>query len=194
MAKPNRVALRILRVVLLLAIATSLPRAQASVLGNRRQCPPDPLFPGGTLLASISGTVTVSTFSTSYTEWVFSDPLNVWCANCLDFVYQFTDMGPASNSRFEMYSFTGFFTEVGTDPFGVDDPVSIDRSLDGSLIGFNYNPSVAAGVTTPWLVIETDALSYTLGGYVNVLGRVGSSGTVTPAQAYSPVLVPGFLP
>lgn len=90
-----------------------------------------------------------------------------------------------------MFSFAGFLTDVGTDPFGVNDPYSIDRSVDGSKIGFNYNQGVPTGVTTPWLVIEIDAVSYTLGGSVNVLGLVNApNGFAGAARMYEPVPAP----
>ena len=56
--------------------------AQASILGNGNSVPPSPLFPGGTQVATTSGTITTATFSASYQQWVYSDPNNSWCAGC----------------------------------------------------------------------------------------------------------------
>ncbi len=178
-------------VAFLLAMASLAPRAQASVLENGGIVPPSPLFPGGMQVATISGTITNLTVSASYTQWVYTDPNNTWCFNCLDFVYQFTNNGVPDNKRYEMSSFAGFRTDVGTDPFGVNDPISIDRSVNGALIGFNYDQGVPPGVTTPLLVIETDAVSYTLAGSVNVLGLVSApDGVAGAASMYEPVPVP----
>jgi PEP-CTERM motif len=156
--------------------------AQASVLSNGNSVPPSPLFPTGTLLTSITGTITTVTFSTGYTEWVYSDPTNTWCSGCLDFVYQFTNNGPDVNERYSMYNFAGFMVDVGTDPFGVHDPTTIDRSLNGPVIGFNFPAAdeIAPGQTTVKLVIETNALHFTT-GFVSA-----QDGTAGFAMGYSP--------
>jgi len=174
------------KLVCVLVIALLAPLAHASVLGNGSSVPPSPLFPGGTLLATTSGTVTTPTFSTSYTQWVYADPTNTWCSGCLDFVYEFTNNGPDSNERFSMFNFTGFLVDVGTNPFGSHDPTTIDRSLNGPVIGFNFPASdeVVPGETTVLLVIETNALAYT-NGFVSV-----QDGTAGFGFAYAPLAVP----
>ena len=174
------------KLVCVLVIALLAPLAHASVLGNGSSVPPSPLFPGGTLLATTSGTVTTPTFSTSYTQWVYADPTNTWCSGCLDFVYEFTNNGPDSNERFSMFNFAGFLIDVGTNPFGTHDPTTIDRSLNGPVIGFNFPASdgVVSGETTVLLVIETNALAYT-NGFVSV-----QDGTAGFGFAYAPLAVP----
>ena len=169
-----------------LALLLLVPVAHASILNNGGTVSASPLFPGGTLVASTSGTISTPTFTTDYTQWVYADPGNTWCAGCLDFVYQFTDHGPRTNERFSMSSFAGVMADVGTDPFGMHDPDGIDRSLSGAVIGFNYTASneIAAGETTPWLVIETDALTYT-NGFVSA-----QDGTAGFGVAYAPSVVP----
>ncbi len=172
----------LLRLACLMAMALLVPLSHASVLGNGNSVPPSPLFPTGTLLVSISGTITTPTFSADYSEWVYSDPTNTWCAGCLDFVYQFTNNGPDSNERFSMYNFSGFMLDVGTNPFGVHDPTTIDRSLNGPVVGFNYPASdeIAPGQTTPLLVIETNAVTY-VPGFVSA-----QDGTAGFGAGYSP--------
>jgi len=175
------------KIVVLLAFALLLPVAQASVLSGGGSVAPSPLFPGGTLVATTSGTITTPTFSTDFTQWVFADPLNSWCVNCLDFVYEFTNHGPDVNERYSMSSFSGFLVDVGTKPFGgLHDPNTVNRSslFNGAVIGFNYNPGneIAPGVTTPWLVIETNAMQYTW-GFVSA-----QDGTAGSASAYVPTV------
>ena len=175
------------KIVVLLAFVLLLPFAQASVLGGGGSVPPSPLFPGGTLVATTSGTIVAPTFTTDFTQWVFQDPFNSWCANCLDFVYEFTNNGPDINERYSMSSFAGVQTDVGTNPFGVNDPNTVNRSLGaGGVVGFNYTPGIEIqpGVTTPWLVIMTDAYRYTW-GFVSA-----QDGTASSAVAYAPVPVP----
>ncbi len=176
------------RLILRLACAMALlvPLSHASVLGNGSSVPPSPLFPTGTLEAKITGTITTPTFSTDYTEWVYSDPTNTWCVGCLDFVYQFTNHGPDPNERFSMFNFGGVKADVGTDPFGVHDPIQIDRSSAGPVIGFDFPASdeIAPGETTVKLVIETNARKY-VPGFVSA-----QDGTAGFGAAYAPSLVP----
>jgi hypothetical protein len=173
--------------LLVLAFSLAVPLLHASVLNNGGAVPPSPLFPGGTLEASTSGTITTPTFTDNYSEWVYSDPGNTWCAGCLDFVYQFTNLGPDINARFTMSSFTGFNLDVGTNPFGLHDPTNIDRSMSGSVVGFNYNPGdeILPGETTPLLVIETNARSFDFNGFLSA-----QDGTAGDARAYEPAAVP----
>ncbi len=175
------------KLVGLLAVALLVPLAHANVLGNGSSVPPSPLFPSGTLMASIiGGTITTPTFTVSYSEWVYADPGNSWCPGCLDFVYQFTNNGGDSNERFSMYNFAGFLIDVGTDPFGIHDPTTIDRSVNGLVIGFDFPASdeIGPGQTTPLLVIETNALHFTT-GYASA-----QDGTAGYGAAYSPIALP----
>jgi hypothetical protein len=175
-----------IKLICLLAIALLAPLAHASILGNGNSVPPSPLFPGGSLVASTSGTITTPTFTASYTQWVWADPSNSWCAGCLDFVYQFTNNGGDANERFSMYSFAGFLVDVGTNPFGVHDPTTIDRSMLGPVIGFNFPGSdeIAPGQSTPLLVIETNAVRFT-NGFASA-----QDGTAGFGFAYAPLAVP----
>jgi hypothetical protein len=179
-------------VATLLAFLLFIPVAQASVLGVGGTAPPSPLVPGGTLLTSLSGTVTTFTFSTDYTTWVYSDPFNTWCANCLDFVYQFTNHGPDVNQRFTMYNFGNFNIDAGTNPFGTHDPITVSRSIwgTGQVISFNFDQfgdEITLGETTVLLVIETDALAYTT-GYLSV-----QNGTAGSGIAFAPIPEPASL-
>jgi hypothetical protein len=174
------------KLVCLLAVALMAPLAQASVLSNGSSNPPSPLFPTGTQVAWTSGTITTPTFVATYTQWVYADPGNTWCVGCLDFVYQFTNLGGDANERYSMYNFAGFLIDAGTSPFGSHDPTTIDRSLLGPVIGFNFPGAdgVSPGMTTPLLVIETNALYYT-SGFVSA-----QDGTAGYGFAYAPSAVP----
>jgi hypothetical protein len=174
----------VLRLACLMALL--VPLSHASVLSNGDSVPPSPLFPTGTLMASVTGTIITPTLDVSYTQWVYSDPTNTWCVGCLDFVYQFTNHGPDVNERYSMYNFVGFLTDVGTDPFAVHDPISIDRSANGPVIGFNFPASdqINVGETTVKLVIETNARFFTAGF------TSAQDGTAGYGFAYAPSAVP----
>ena len=174
------------KLLVLLAFAMLLPCAHASILGNGLSMPPSPLFPGGSVVATASGTISTPSFTADYSQVVYSDPFNTWCAGCLDFVYTFTDHGPDPLERFSMSSFAGFLIDVGTDPFGPHNPTLVDRSVLGAVIGFNFPASdeIAVGETTVGLVIETNARTVTP-GYVSA-----QDGTAGSGVAWAPAAVP----
>lgn len=172
-------------VVLLAFITLLVPMANASVLGVGGTAPPSPLFPTGTQLAFTSGTIITPTFTTDYATWVLRDPLNTWCANCLDFVYQFTNHGPDVNQRYSMSSFAGFNVDAGTNPFGVHDPITVSRSLlgGGQVISFNFDQfgdEIQPNTTTVELVIMTNATAYTSGFLSAQDGTAGSGSAFAP--------------
>lgn len=173
--------------IALLAFALAVPMMYASELGNGDTAPPDVFMNvGGTLLNSINGAIVAPTFTTNYTEWVYSDPNNAFCVGCLDFVYQFTNNGPGVNERFTSYSFEGFRVDAGYESgSGTNLPVTVDRSTNGAVVGFNYTgaDNLLAGQTTALLVIETDATNYT-DGYVTAQdGTAGYADGFAPAAA-----------
>src|SRR5215472_14041342 len=173
---------------LLMVFTLLVPMAYASTLGVGGTAPPSPLTPTGTILATTSGTVTTPTFSTDFTTWVYSDPLNTWCANCLDFVYQFTNNGPDVNQRYTMFNFGSFNIDAGTNPFGVHDPITVSRSMlaNGQVISFNFDQfgdEIQPGTTTVQLVIETDATHF-MPGFLSVQdGTAGFGAAFQPAPA-----------
>jgi len=175
------------RLLLLLALTLLLvPMANASILSAGDTMPPSPLFPTGTTLASISGvTLTTPTFSVVYSTSVLRDPNNTWCANCLDFVYQFTNNGPDVNQRYTMYNFGDFMIAAGTMPFGVHDPTTVSRSAStgGQVISFNFvGNEIPRGMTTVTLVIETNATLFEP-GLVSV-----QDGTANFGNAFQPAI------
>ena len=183
------------RLFLLLAFTLLLPCAQASVLGNGGSVPPSPITPMGPIIATASGTIAPSVgsahFSVDFTENVFQDPANMFCAGCLDFVYVFTNHGPDVNERYSMSSFAGFMLNVGTDPFNVaTNPSTIDRSNNGNgpNVGFNFPGiiEVAAGMTTVSLVIQTNATHVVPGTVTAQDGVAGSVAALAPAVIPEP--------
>ena len=81
---------------------------------------PDPLAPSGTVLGTKSGTVTSTNNQViaTYLTQVISDPANVFCSGCLDFVYTVAN---SSSSH---------------DPIGRITASSIAPGPSGSFVGF----------------------------------------------------------
>jgi hypothetical protein len=195
MVKKFRTSQLPLTLVCFLLIVVLAPLAQASLLTVGGVASPSPITPAGLVVASTSGTITTPTFTATFKEQVYADPtdgLTASCASsgkCLDFVFQFTNLSTSKDviERFSMSSFAGFMTYVGTSPFGgLLDPVSVTRSSSGQVVAFNYNPfgiQVSPGKTTPWLVIQTDAVTWTSGFVSAQDGTAGSSLAIVPSTA-----------
>lgn len=127
----------------------------------------------GTLLADY-GTSWKSATMHGYAETqVYSDPNNVYCPGCLDFVFWIYN-GPTSSDSIQRVTDRNFFrflTDVGytstlTCSLGaIEDPNTVDRSPNGTSLGFNWlmPAGVAPGECTPWLDVETNATSFTTG-------------------------------
>jgi len=188
-------ALATLSAVLLGGLAS----ASASTLLPGASAAPDVLTPSGsaTQLAGEFGIATALTFTDGYIATVISDPNNVFCAGCLDFTYTFSDEGPGVNERFSAYDFAGFSTDVGYEGSkGLNvNPQTVDRSGDGTVVGFNYFPGVnlTSGNTTSILVIETNALYFTTGTFTIQDGSTATIAGYAPALAATPAPEPASL-
>lgn len=172
-----------------------------------------PLFPGqsitpapvlvdpipGTLLAD-TGIVNFTTgafLSGSTREVVFTDAVT----GDLDFVYAISNSSASTDSivRSTIASFAGFITNVGYDLTANPNllgsapivlPTSIDRSLAGDTIGFNFAAGfgpplpLAPGLSSTNLVIETNATAFS-SGVINFI----DGGTAT-VNGFAPTLTP----
>jgi hypothetical protein len=146
---------------------------------------------------SKSATWGAANFTGRYYSEVESDPKNVFCAGCLDFLFQVENTSTTQDiTSLTAANFTGYQTDVGYDIksigdlylCGIDDggfcntgdpsavPVSVFRSSDGSLVGFNFS-GLPFNQATVDLVIETNALSYT-DPPITVYGSNGDSGVI----------------
>jgi hypothetical protein len=134
--------------------------------------------------------------SGTYSTEVISDPGNVFGAGDLTFVYQVTNGSGSSDAlgRITASSFSGFLTDVGVASFGGTEPTTVDRSANGSVIGFNFilpplgSGELAPGQTSDVLVIETNATLSSPG----ILSLINS--TTTTVAAFEPTPLPGALP
>jgi len=161
-----------------------------------------PCGPQRTVLSSSlpSGTTWgVAPFSGTAYEQVESDPTNVFCAGCLDFLFQVSNnFGSTQNiTRVTETGFGAYLTDVGYDTVslgslvlcGIDDggfcnngdpatvPSTVDRSLDGNTVGFNFSAGVVPTESTVDIVIETNATSFAH-PVATVYGSNGGTGTI----------------
>jgi hypothetical protein len=188
-------------------MAASLPSLSATTLVAGQTASPDvftaaPLA-GEYTLQGTTGTQNVdpipgTSFNATYTEWVYADTLNVFCAGCLDFFIDLSNAGPGILERISTGGFVGFSTDVGystvtiaaggpTAVAGGVAPFNVDRSGNGNVIGFNYIPTgqpVNGGQSTVLLEIQVNTMSFTSG---NVSVQDGSAGF---ANGFSPTTIP----
>ena len=151
------------------------------------------------ILANLSGSWGAAPFSGRFYEQVDSDPANPFCSGCVDFLFQVTNDGGSNQniSRIEETAFSAYQTDVGYDSLslgsstlcGIDDngfcnsgnpatvPNTVDRSVDGNVVGFNFVAGVPANDSTVDIVIETDTLNYTH-PVATVHGSNGGTGTL----------------
>ena len=171
----------------------------ASLLVPGTTAPPD-VFPSitGTQLALLTSTfasVLPGDFSGTYTTEVIRDPANVFCANCLDFIYQATNNGPHDIVTVSTSSFTGFFTDAGitssvtaggTSLTSAGDifPSSVTRRSTGSTVNFEFvvPPLFGAGKTTAVLVVETNATEFTTGHVSFINEGTSTNNAFQPVQ------------
>ena len=171
--------------VFLLAL-TLAPLARASNIAPGGSGPPDSLIQGAfTFLAStgeLAWTGSTGRASGLAVSEVDSDPNNVFCAGCLDFLFAVGNDGTSLDSmqRITASLFGGFLTDVGITPsracssnmgtFPGNAPIDVDRSIDGNTVGWNWaiGAGLDPGYCGPVLIIQTNATNYT-NGYLSII-------------------------
>jgi hypothetical protein len=123
-------------------------------------------------------------YSAHYSVQVFTDPGNVYCAGCLDFVYHVASVTSGQVGDFSVGNFGGFNTSVGFSGNGPA-PTSISRSIDGNLVDFIFGTPFGGG-TSAALVIQTNAT-----GFQFAAGQGSLTGV--PALVPTPTPEPGTL-
>ncbi len=159
---------------------------------------------GGTLVAFTGPQfVSAPTFTGAYTENVFSDPNNIYCAGCLDFVIQVANLSPSGATptqvieRVTTSSFDGYLVDASyTVAPNTVAPYDATRAPAGGVIGFDF--FLLPGQTSAGLILMTNAPSFTLGNIsiqdgTAVTGPIAfiPSGTNTPNP--SPIPEPSSL-
>jgi hypothetical protein len=209
---------RWMMVILVLGLALVVPSAKADALGPGGSGPADAFVLGYSSCPGVSGggscvqprtvlssnlpfgsTWGVAPFSGSAYEQVESDPTNVFCSGCLDFLFQVSNnVGSNQNiTRVDETGFGGYLTDVGYDSVslgslvlcGIDDggfcnngdpatvPATVDRSLDGNTVGFNFPVGASPNENTVDIVIETNATSFA-DPVATIYGSNGGTGTI----------------
>ncbi len=160
-------------IFLVAAVLLSLPCAYATSLSPGQSITGSgdnfPLLHTSYAGAPISGSASNGGLNISSIEYVDTDPDNVFCSGCLDFLIRVTNNSSAGSGENVEHvtsgSFAGFLTDVGIfvgSQKGVD-PTSIDRtSSPGSVVSFDFSGdgNITPGETTDYLVIETNATSF----------------------------------
>ena len=122
---------------------------------------------------------------TTTTGLVFGT-LSAWVREDADgflvFEYQVTVDGDSEDAigRITVINYAGWATDADSDGSLVDAD-TMDRSLSGSTIGFDFDAGLDPGETSSLLWVKTNATNYT-GGFTNVInGGVDTIATFAPA-------------
>jgi hypothetical protein len=190
-------------IVAVVLVAVWAPTGHADTLPGTTVTPPDfiNVGTGGTVLADTGTTPFIglggSLIGLSETI-VYSDPLNVFCAGCLTFLYDVSSSLSATTdiARISVASFTGFSVEAGLNSTGGCSagteviPASVDRSVSGQVVGFNFEAlaQVLPGECSRELVIDTNATNWTAGSLQITDGDVARVGSFVPSGV--PVTTP----
>ena len=124
-------------------------------------------------LGFFDAVISTPSFDGHYAVAVFTDPNNVYCAGCLDFVYFIGSLTSGQVTDFLVGPFGGYQTSVGFFGDGVS-PTSISRSANGQIIDFIFgNPLVIhPNGTTDFstaMVVQTDAKDFVFSSGVGSL-------------------------
>jgi len=159
-----------------------LPVANATSLLPGSSVPASSLaYPGpADQIGFYDSPITTSTFSAHYAIQVFTDPSNVYCAGCLDFVYSVASLTSGQISDFVVGNYGGYHTSVGySGSVGVN-PTSVSRSADGQLIDFAFANPITGGRTS-FMVVQTDAANFeSSNGYGSLTGYLQLGPVPTP--------------
>jgi hypothetical protein len=185
---------------IVLGVAATLPSTFANILTPGAAPVAPDLFTnmGGLTILAATGPQNVNpspstgSFNATYQETVVSDNSGTGiCLGCLDFFIELTNAGPGIIERITTARFDSFTTDVGYNVTlssllaGGVVPASVDRSLDGNVIGFNYIPvALVAGQNTVVFEIQTNAKFFSAG---TVSVQDGTSGF---AAGFAPSAVP----
>jgi hypothetical protein len=141
------------------------------------------LAPGATVVPTLDGTAnflgpanftilgntgvvnyTMGDDSGTIQEWVGTWSANPVAGDNIVFVYQ-VHITTGDGARVTGGSYAGFNTDVFTnaDGGGTTAPIDASRSSSGVVVGFDFNPNLAPGTTSYFLIVDTNANGFTSG-------------------------------
>jgi hypothetical protein len=141
-----------------------------------------------------NGVVSGSAFTANYVIQVFADPANVYCAQCLDFMFSLGGLTAGQIEEFAAVGFSGFNTNAGYGyGFGYAGvpPTTIGRDASGNTITFNFaNPVIIdplfGSQRTAFLLVETNATENQFGFQPGGGGTLDGLITLVPIVPTTP--------
>jgi hypothetical protein len=173
---------------LVLTLTFTATVAHANILPPGTSTSPDGFFTPvtGPFLATTSGSFSTSSLAGTYSESVYMDPSNIFCSNCLDFIFSVSSTTSTDNiGRITQAGVGTFATDVGY-TFGTGAivggvaPSTVDRLGASNVIGFNFSSGIPPGFSTESLEIQTNATNFTAGTLQIIDGSVASVSVFAP--------------
>jgi len=141
------------------------------------------LVPSGTVIKSQTNNFTgTNGSSTVFTGSIESEVIADANTGDNDFVYLVSNntLSPDSIDRLSLDSFAGFTTDVGYVSGGTD-PVFASRSIDGSIVGFNFDGNeIQPGASSDLLIVKTNSTSWVEGDGSVIDGGTGNAQVTVP--------------
>jgi hypothetical protein len=194
----------------LVSMMATAPSAHAAVLspgGSSTTFDPVVVPAGSTLEDTVTGTLTSPDLSGTYTQWVYKTPSGTY-----DFLYQVATTSGVihrvTTSHFGTFTtdvgvLTGLVSPPGALPGGiVPNNVGgtvVDRSSEGggvgNVVGFNFTTvQITAGSNSVVLAVETNATSFSTGGFVSIIdGTTAFNNADQPAATIQSVPEPSTM-
>ena len=200
------------------AVAAAGSAAACEINPGPGSCPPDALTVGttATQVATAHSTVTADEgngnfLTATYTENVYRDPTNKYCANCLVWIVQVTNDNSGANNEpkstdiiehVTVSNFSGAFVDIGYSTNGAPGmtdsgsqlPTQVDRSSNGSVITWDFVGTaneIQPGQTTRLLEVITNDTAFH-SGTVGVIDGVGLAAPGYAPQVPEAIWVPAF--
>jgi hypothetical protein len=164
--------------------ATKVANAALLVAGSNFTTPTPESIPAGVVIQNQTENFTGTNGSaTVFTGTIQSEVIVDSTSGDDDFVYQINNNPNSADSieRLSLDSFASFTLDVGY-VSGNTDPSYADRSIDGSIVGFNFLASdeIAPNTSSDFLVVKTNSSSWVEGNGALIDGGTGNADVTVP--------------
>jgi len=175
-------------------LAISLPAAFAAPVTNGGAVPVVPAGGSSMVGTQVADTGVLNFTTSQYVSGTLRQEVYKESSGTLDFYYLVSNNSSSVDNigRLTTNNFAGFTTDVSYLTTGGTAPTDSDRSGAGDTVGFDFKGpngnTLAAGTSSAWIEISTNATSFAFIGSSNIIdGNVASVTTYSPTAAPEPM-------